>query len=448
VRDAGAGATPLDAEVEAVNADRELSLEEKEAAYEKFVWENLRRNYLGNYLHGMLGNTGFRLLNAPTFLPAYLHAISGSSSIVGLGLGLQQLGGILTPIFGANMVEHKTRVMPDAMWMGGMARLAVLGMGLAGWFLKGQTLVVAILAMMFLFGVFMGVQRVVFSVLMAKVIPLQRRGRLQAWRNATGGLIAAVVAYAAGRFFVEPNLFGHGYSVTFILAFVLTSLGISAFSLLLREPEPPTLRPQTRFRERMTQFPKLVRSDRDYALFLVVQMLATSSRVATPFYIIYVGQTTHLGGAEIGLLSLAFLGADTLANLVWGYTGDKTGFRRVLLFSLLLWVAATVLLMSMHAMPMVALAFFGLGAAQSGYMMAAQTMILEFGSREEMAMRIAISATAESITSTLSPLAGGLMADHLGFHWVFGVSIGFLVAALILLATSVKEPRLVARGRT
>jgi len=79
--------------------------------------------------------------------------------------------------------------------------------------------------------------------------------------------------------------------------------------------------------------------------------------------------------------------------------------------------------------------------------MASQTMILEFGSREELAMRIAISATAEGITSTLSPLAGGLMADRLGFHWVFGVSIGFLVAGLILLVTSVKEPRRILRTK-
>ena len=67
----------------------EPDLASREAAYEKFVWDNLRRNYLGNYLHGMLGMTGFRLVNTPTFLPAYLHMISGSNTIVGLGLALQ-----------------------------------------------------------------------------------------------------------------------------------------------------------------------------------------------------------------------------------------------------------------------------------------------------------------------------------------------------------------------
>mgnify|MGYP006221688735 CR=1 FL=1 len=47
---------------------------------------------------------------------------------------------------------------------------------------------------------------------------------------------------------------------------------------------------------------------------------------------------TVLIGTVIGLLSLAYLGADTLSNLVWGYTGDKTGFRRVMVLSLMIWI--------------------------------------------------------------------------------------------------------------
>src|SRR5207253_1358174 len=154
----------------------------REAAYEKFVWDNLKRNYLGNYLHGMLGMTGFRLVNAPTFLPAYLHQVSGSNSIVGLGLALQQVGGVISPIFASTRIEHRTKVMPAAIWMGSLARVAVLGMAIAGWLLKGAPLATALLVMMFLFGLFMGAQRVVFSLLIAKVIPISRRGRLQAWR--------------------------------------------------------------------------------------------------------------------------------------------------------------------------------------------------------------------------------------------------------------------------
>jgi len=56
-------------------------------------------------------------------------------------------------------------------------------------------------------------------------------------------------------------------------------------------------------------------------------------------------------------------------------------------------------------------------------------------------MRIAISSTAEGIMASTGPLIGGLVADHLGYNVVFGASIGFLVLALIVLLTVVKEPR-------
>jgi MFS family permease len=419
----------------------EIDLATREAAYEKFVWDNLKRNYLGNYLHGMLGMTGFRLVNAPTFLPAYIHMISGSNLIVGLALALQQFGGVLAPMFAGSQVEHRKKVLPAAMWMGGLGRVAILCMALVGWFLKGQSLLIAMLFFIGMFGLFMGAQRVVFGLLIAKVIPISRRGRLQAWRNATGGLIAAVLAWVAGKYFIGPNLFGNGYSTTFVFAFVLTSLGLSALQMLLREPEPPTTRPQARFRDRLRDAPTLIAQDRSYACFLLVQMLATSAKIATPFYILYVGHQTQLTGGLLGNLTLAFLGADTLSNLVWGNLGDRTGFRLVLLFSIALWIAATVLLLQIHVGPAIFVSFFGLGAAQAGYMMAAQTMILEFGHRDDLPMRIAVSATAESITATAGPLIGGWMADLYGYGVVFGASIGMLAAGFLLLLTAVKEPR-------
>src|SRR4051794_18775438 len=90
------------------------ALVEAEDRYDKFIWANLKRNFAAHYIHGMLGMTGFRLVNAPTFIPAYLHALTGSDAIVGLGLGLQQLGGVFSPIVGASRVEHRKRVLPAA----------------------------------------------------------------------------------------------------------------------------------------------------------------------------------------------------------------------------------------------------------------------------------------------------------------------------------------------
>jgi hypothetical protein len=118
-------------------------------------------------------------------------------------------------------------------------------------------------------------------------------------------------------------------------------------------------------------------------------------RIAAPFYVLYASSQIEVTGATLGLLSLAFLGADTIANLGWGYAGDKVGFRGTLVAAVALWVAATGLLLTAHTLPAILIAFVGLGAASSGYMMSSTTLVLEFGRREDMAMRIAMSSTAE-----------------------------------------------------
>jgi predicted MFS family arabinose efflux permease len=61
-------------------------------------------------------------------------------------------------------------------------------------------------------------------------------------------------------------------------------------------------------------------------------------------------------------------------------------------------------------------------------------------------MRIAVSATAESITATLGPLAGGVVAEAYGYPLVFGASVGFLALGLLLLLTAVQDPRHRARA--
>lgn len=413
----------------------------REEAFQTFIWDNLRRNYIGNFVHGMLGMTGFRLINAPTFMPAYLHLISGSNTIVGLGLALQQIGGIISPLVAGAKMEHRLKIMPAAIVLGSLGRLAILGMALSGWFLKDRAQVVTLLLFLFLFGVFMGAQRVAFTLLMSKVIPIGLRGRLQAWRNAIGGLIAAVLAYVSGKYLIETNVLGNGYSTTFILAFLLTSAGLWFLQFQIREPIPPTIREPVRMRDRMRDIPGLIAADPAYRWFLVVQMLATSARIATPFYILHVGATMHLDGATLGLLSLAFLGADTVSNIAWGYLGDRSGFRLVLLLAIAGWIAATVALMTLDAPAAIFLAFCGLGAAAAGYGMASQTMILEFGHRDDLPMRIGISATAEGVTATIGPLVGGTIADLLGYSVVFGASLGLLAAALLTLVVAVRDPR-------
>ena len=71
----------------------------------------------------------------------------------------------------------------------------------------------------------------------------------------------------------------------------------------------------------------------------------------------------------------------------------------------------------------------------------AGTLVLEFGNRDDMAMRLALSSTVNAIMSTAGPLAGGLVAASLGYPPLLWASTGFLGAGLLVLLFKVREPR-------
>lgn len=132
------------------------TLEEREAAYEDFVWKNLKRNYAGHFIFGMLGMTGFRLMYAPTLLPAYLYSLSHSATLVGLATAVQQVGQMLSPLFGASQIEHRTKILPVSQRIGTGVRTSILCIALTGWFVPAQYQFGVIMALLLVLGMLNG----------------------------------------------------------------------------------------------------------------------------------------------------------------------------------------------------------------------------------------------------------------------------------------------------
>ena len=105
----------------------EIEAPAAEVVFADLVRSNLRRNYLAHLGHGIFGQTGFRLINAPTFVPAYIYSLSGSELVVGVARAVQALGQCLSPLFSATLIEHRRKVLPIGMRIGTLLRVQVLG---------------------------------------------------------------------------------------------------------------------------------------------------------------------------------------------------------------------------------------------------------------------------------------------------------------------------------
>lgn len=411
-----------------------------EDSYRAQVQADLPRNYAVSLAHGLLGMTGFRLLSAPTFVPAYIFLLSGSEIAVGAALASQHLGSALTAIFGATLIEHRKRVLPVGNVLGMLLRAQLLGLAISGYFLSGHWALVAACLFLGLFGLFNGMQSVVFHFLQSKVIPVYQRGRLTGLKNFLGGLSAAAVAFLGGKYLVQTNAFGNGYASTFMAAFFLTSLGLIALSFM-REPEPPQVRAPSRLWSRVRELPGLLRSDIPFTYFFIARAMASLGMAAVPFYALYAGKWIGLSGVNLGYLSLAFLLAQTMSNLGWGWIADRHGNRLVFLLSVGLWLVAAGGLMMSTTLPVFLLVFCGLGAGLGGFQIASQNMVFEFGNRDDLPMRIAVSDTASYLMMAIGPLLGGFIAHHYSYASMFLLVIGVKLASLTLVGLLVSEPR-------
>jgi MFS family permease len=411
-----------------------------ESRFRAEVAVNLRRNYLAHLSHGLFGQTGMRLINAPVFVPAYIHALAGSDVVVGLARGLQYLGMFLSPVLGATLVEHRRRVLPVGLLFGGLMRLAILGIALAGLLLPPQLALPVTCGMLGAFGFFLGIQGVVFNVLVAKVIPVDRRGVLVGLRNALAGCTAYGVSIYAGVSLIEADALGNGYAATFLLAFALTAAGLTML-LFVREPEQPEVRPSVGVRERLADLPGLLRSDPGFTRYFLARALAVMGRMAMPFYVLYAAQRLSLGGPELGVLSGAFVLSTSVGNLFWGMLADRRGFRLVYLVALGLWVLSVLGLMQIQDFASLVAIFVGIGAGLGGYQMSAQNLVLEFGSRRNLPLRIAVANSASELVAATGAVAGGILSALFSYEAVFWIAIAFQLAGLAVVLLGVDDPR-------
>ena len=416
-----------------------------EAVERETVERHLNRNVAGQLLHGMFGQTGFRLVQAPTFFPAFLFELSGSDLVVGAARSLQGLGTVVSPVIGASLIGHRSRIVVTSMVTSTLMRLQVLGLALAAFFLGAGATVVAFLALITLLGFFQGMSQVVVNSLRARVIPVRRRGIVTGARHFLAGLTSAAVSYVAGAYLIENDVLGNGYASVFLLAFVLGSLGLVGVAIT-KEPASTALRPRESPLAALRGIAPLLREDRAFARFFVARALGSCGRMAVPFYIVFAATRMEVTGAVLGLVTTVWMLTSSTATLAWGALGDRYGHRVVLIANLALWTAANAYIPFVDSVAELVVFFVVLGIPSGGFNQAAQNMVLEFGRVHDIPLRVAASGTAVNVVAAAGPFVGGVLVAVWSYPALFGVTVALQLLALVIVIAWTPEPRLAAVG--
>ncbi len=398
----------------------------------------MRFNFTVLLIHGLLGQTGFRLLQAPTFLPSYLSLLAGNNAVVGIARAVQSLGMSVSPYLGAWMVERRPRVRGLGILFGAAMRVQVLLLAIAALMLPREWALPVIWFAVGMWGFAAGLQMVVFNVIIAKAIPAHRRGRLLGLRNALAGVTLLAIS-AIGGWLLERYGFPQGYGWTFLLAFALTTLGLIAFAFM-REVETVEMRLPIPLLSRLGQLPALLREDRSFGRFVAARLLATAGRGAVPFYILFVGQDAGFSGTRLAVLTILYTVAESFCALLWGLMSDRTGFKRVFQAALAVWMLGNLLVLYSRSEVSAALVFVLVGAGFSGFQLASQNLVLEFGSEADRAMRIATTNASAELVGMVAFLVAGLLSDAVPLRWIFWGSCALQLLAIVRML-GVRDPR-------
>ncbi len=74
-------------------------------------------------------------------------------------------------------------------------------------------------------------------------------------------------------------------------------------------------------------------------------------------------------------------------------------------------------------------------------MLSAQNLVLEFGEREDLPLRIAVANSASEFVGAIGPLLGAVIALSWSHEAVFCIAIAFQLASILIMLLFVDEPR-------
>ncbi len=169
------------------------------------------------------------------------------------------------------------------------------------------------------------------------------------------------------------------------------------------------------------------------ALFISILLAALDQTIFATALPTIVGE---MGGvAQMLWVTTAYVLASTIMMPVYGKLGDLFGHKPLLLSTLVLFLAGSILggLAPNMAVLITARAVQGLGGG--GLMILAQAVVADLVPPRRRGTYMGVLGGAWSFASVLGPILGGWFADEIGWRWAFWFNLPLGLLAMIMAAS-------------
>jgi MFS family permease len=388
----------------------------------------------------MFGNS---FVSVYTILPVFASTLTSSPIVIGLIPAIKDAGWFLPQLFLAPKVERSPRQLPAVMLLGAIERLPYLALAFAALWLPSlpqNTAVLIFLLLMIWISVTSGLVALPWQELIARLIPVSHRGRFWGFATVIGSLLGVIGAAIAGIILARV-VYSLNYALCFLIGFLSFAVG---FAFLTMNPEPDlssTISPPSRKRSSWGRIKNVMGENKNFRNFLTSQGMTYLGSMAFGFVAVYSIQRFNLPNASAAIFTAILIGGGAVGFALWGFAGDRLGYKLVLIYSGLCWVLGLTLLIIASSVVWVFPAFAFMSIANSGHFIGDINIVMEFSSISERPTYIGLARTLTGPVLLIAPILAGAIVQIRSYQTMFAVSIFFSVIGLILLVKLVVEPR-------
>lgn len=379
-----------------------------------------------------------------TILPAFAAWLGAPNVVIGAIPAVMTVGWFLPCLFAAPYTEGLARKLPFLVRWTIWERVPFLVLAGAAYWLAEPAPVATLTLMLAMLLVVTGVGGLLMPAwmdLIGRAIPVTMRGRFFAVSS-----VAASVSGLAASAVTADLLATHRPAVAYALCFLwgAACLLVSFAALVVvREPAPAApAAPAEGLAVYLRRVPALLRRDPNFAWYLLARGLGAVGSMGAAFYTVYALGAWHAPASTVGIFTALLLAGTIAGTLVLGWLADRAGHLVVVLTGAAALVAANAMALAAPSLGVFGLVFVLSGVNQASITVSGLNVLLEFAPAEaEAPTYLGLGQTSLAPVAFVAPLAGGLLADAAGFAIVFLTAGLGAMAAMILLAVRVRDPR-------
>lgn len=406
--------------------------------------DNVGWNFAVNVWDIAFISLGLSLISRDTVLPALASTLTDSKLAIGMIAAIFTMGFYLPQLFSANISERMVYKKPFVATVGFIGeRLPYLLIGVSLYLFAVDAPGVALILLFVFLGVAAtsaGIATPAWYDMIAKVIPVHRRGIWSGLGHGLGAVLSVGVLFLVARPVMDRVAYPNNFVMLFLLAFVACVVSWCGL-VLTREPPSAGVKESVPQRAYFRRLPAVLRRDPNYTRYLVSRSVVQLATMSSAFYIVYGGETFGIDAAGVVSFTIVSVASVAVMNLVWGLLGDRFGHKLILTLAAFSLTVAAVIALSSPSPAAFALTFALTGAYLAADGVSGLNIILEFCSPEDRPTYIGLTYTLVAPFVIAAPLIGAFLAQQMGYRSMFSVTLGLSALGGTLLWLWVKEPR-------